>query len=272
MSSLSSRRDLHIEIAGLGVHLTGLDEQLRGEIVARYAGFLGGNGQADMSVQLDLRTSESPSGFLEPELVFQQNEWKLRSASLRGRIHFSRRSGRLIIPAAGALAALDYYLRVVYAWLSLEAGGLMLHAAGILHKGAGYVFLGQSGAGKTTLARISHPRIVLNDDLIVLQPLQGHWQVHGTPFWNPTQVKPSCRQGPLAAVYSLIQNQSVSVQPLSPASAVSALIACSPVLPADPRFAGRVLSRCQQICETIPVRQLHFRKDDSFWQMVAQMN
>ena len=71
-----------------------------------------------------------------------------------------------------AFEEVEYFLRVIYALLVFQAGGLLFHAAGIVRDGQCYLFFGHSGSGKTTVARLSSTDLVLNDDLVVLIPRQ----------------------------------------------------------------------------------------------------
>ena len=52
------------------------------------------------------------------------------------------------------------------------------------------------------------------------------------------------------------------------AAAVAALIGSCPVVNGDPGRALDLLARCRQIVRAVPVQQLHFRKDPSFWDVL----
>src|SRR5262245_4146950 len=63
-------------------------------------------------------------------------------------------------------------------------GGLLLHAAGVVTGQDGWVFTGDSGTGKSTLARWFTARgaTVLNDERIILRKVEGQFRVWGTPW------------------------------------------------------------------------------------------
>ena len=67
----------------------------------------------------------------------------------------------------------ENFFRVLAAYRVQELGGAILHCAGIVRDGRAYLFLGRSGAGKTTVSRLSLAAglEVLSDDLNVLWPL-----------------------------------------------------------------------------------------------------
>lgn len=100
--------------------------------------------------ELSLRISEEPLGEPGP-LVLQRlgAELHVRGDGLRGVIGEAR--GELFA-SGGPQATLAALRLAVAVWL-LPRGGLLLHGACVESRGAAHVFLGESGAGKTTLAR-----------------------------------------------------------------------------------------------------------------------
>lgn len=178
-------------------------------------------------------------------------------------------AGWLRAAPAQALAAVEELLRVAAAVLAFEAGGLLLHAAGLARAGRAFLFLGPSGAGKTTVARLAAGRRVLNDDLVAVLPAAGGWDVCATPFSNPTQVPPA---GPgraaLAALLHLVQDTRVERRPLGPAAATAALVARAPLVALDPERGPALLRRARAIAAAAPCDELHFLPDQSFWAAV----
>jgi hypothetical protein len=63
-------------------------------------------------------------------------------------------------------------------------GGLLLHAAGVVTERDGWIFTGDSGTGKSTLARwfTASGATVLNDERIILRKVAGQFRVWGTPW------------------------------------------------------------------------------------------
>ncbi|HEY6262493.1 MAG TPA: hypothetical protein VIW47_12920 [Nitrospiraceae bacterium] len=63
-------------------------------------------------------------------------------------------------------------------------GGMLLHAAGVVTEGDGWIFTGDSGTGKSTLARwfTGSGATVLNDERIILRKSKGQVRIWGTPW------------------------------------------------------------------------------------------
>jgi hypothetical protein len=80
---------------------------------------------------------------------------------------------------------IGYPLNQVLMILLLSLGkGMLFHACGIADNGSGYLFLGNSTDGKSTMAKLwfeSHAT-VLNDDRIVVKEKDGELWMYGTPW------------------------------------------------------------------------------------------
>lgn len=175
----------------------------------------------------------------------------------------------LLAEPGRAAEAAEQLLRVVFALLAFDAGGLLVHGAALAAGPRAYLFLGPSGAGKTTVARNAAGRRVLNDDLPLLWPAPGGCEVFATPFSNPTQVAPA---GPgsasLAAIFHLVQAPVVTRTPIRPAAALAALAARAPIVGSDPSRGARLLHRARTICAIVHSDYLQFTPNPSFWQIV----
>lgn len=120
-----------------------------------------------------------------------------------GRVLLSRRYFDTSCP----VYALEYPLDELLMIHRLSRGeGVELHAVGISDEaGRGHLFLGHSGAGKSTTARLwlQRPGVkILSDDRIILRAEQGRFTMHGTP-WHGDAGIASPDSAPLWAIYLL---------------------------------------------------------------------
>jgi hypothetical protein len=165
---------------------------------------------------------------------------------------------------------LENVLRVITAYRLVERGGALLHSAGIVDDGAAWLFLGRSGAGKSTFSRLSlaEDRRVLSDDLNALLPASGKWQVVPVPFAG------DCRSSdhearPLAAVCQLRQGKAHRLDPLRRAEGLAALVAAAPYVNQDAHRLDRLLSNLLALQDSMAVDRLTFSREDGVWQMLT---
>jgi hypothetical protein len=70
------------------------------------------------------------------------------------------------------------------AWLSRRQG-LLFHGCGVMDNGRGYLFLGFSGHGKSTMASLWRKEsIVLDDDRIILRKRRGRFWMFAAPWYG----------------------------------------------------------------------------------------
>ncbi|MCS6907752.1 MAG: hypothetical protein RML93_07720 [Anaerolineales bacterium] len=188
----------------------------------------------------------------------------------QGVVDWRARTAYLSLGVKNPLFGVDYFLRLVGALAAESIGGLMVHAAGVEREGKAYLFLGHSGAGKTTTARNSPPGSVLNDDLIVLYRSGERWFAAATPFHNPTQNRPRQGCAPLAVLLYLVKDVRVYLEPTSSAHALAEMLACIPILTLEPFYAKSFLERCQDILRSVPYYRLHLLPDASYWEVVLE--
>jgi hypothetical protein len=167
---------------------------------------------------------------------------------------------------SATLGDLSYFVRTVFALAAFEEGNVLFHGAGIVHGGRAYALFGNSGSGKTTAARLSTGKTVLNDDLLLLKRNGCGGEVWATPFGRRRH--PDVRFAPLAALLRLVQAPQDQLASLPRATALAALIANTPVVNADPRRLPLLLDWWQLLLKGCPVHDLHFRKANTFWEVI----
>lgn len=197
---------------------------------------------------------------------FQDGFCLLEAPGFVGEVATGEKFAKLKAHPGASLGDIAYFLRTAFALCAFEAGAILFHAAGLIHRGEAFAFFGPSGSGKTTLARLSAGKEVLSDDLVLLHPMTGgKWEVWATPF-------SLCRGGklsaPLKALMRLVKAGEDRLVPLPPAVALGEAVASSPVLNADPIRLPWLFARWEEILRTVPAFALHFRKSDAFWEVI----
>jgi hypothetical protein len=216
-------------------------------------------------------------------LIDKGDQYLLDDRRFYGMIHPSRALAELQLHSIEPARDVEYFLRIVLAFFALRQGGLLLHCAALkradarcANDGGGrvYLFVGQSGSGKSTVAALSQAAgraTALGDDLILLRPERGGWRAYGTPFWNfqSTGRAGEVQAGSITGIYKLVQDRAVFAEPMGRAAAAAELLANSPIVNDQPALLAILFDRCRDIATAIGVCRLHFRKDDAFWDVIG---
>ena len=146
-------------------------------------------------------------------------------------------------------------------------GGIELHACGIVdEQGRGHLFVGQSGAGKSTTARLwfqQRAGLVLSDDRIVVRLGPGGPRMFGTP-WHGEAALSAAADAPLHAIYLLHKDSDPRLQSVSPGLAAARLLACSFPPFHDREALGLTAGLAAELATQVPCAELHSRMDTRF--------
>lgn len=275
MNSSSDQRDESqhnylISVAGLNTLVSSNNKDLILAVQNRYSAY-SGRGEHLLEVNVEYVGQTRSSSLMDQDAQFEDGICYFHAPGFEGFVDSKKGEGKLVLSSMRPLDEIDYYLRVAYALLSFDSGGLMFHAAGLVRNGKAYLFFGHSGSGKTTVARVSRSVLVLNDDLLILLPdtspgdQSTKWLAFATPFWNPTQVAPTNLCAPVTGLYRLVQDQEVYLEPMKSSQALAEMVSNIPVIPDDLSRGEKLLKRCAVLSEDIPIHYLHFLPDSTFW-------
>jgi hypothetical protein len=145
----------------------------------------------------------------------------------------------------------------------LFTGGLVFHASGLDDNGRGVVFIGHSGAGKSTQVGLwsREPGVIaMNDDRIAARADASGAMCYGTP-WGGTADIARNHAAPLKALIVLEQAPENVLQPIPPAAA-AALLAARAFLPYwDAALMRRAIANLNAILASVPVYRLRCRPE-----------
>jgi hypothetical protein len=170
---------------------------------------------------------------------------------------------------------IENFLRVLAAQRALTHGGALLHSAGLVYNGRCYLFVGRSGAGKTTLSRKAYHdgAVVLSDDINLLLPHEGGYQAYAVPFTGEFgRVRRQDAAKPtygVAAIILMEQAGQLVVHRSGAAHAVARLVVCCPFVNNDERETATLLENLGGLVDEVPVIHMENRREDSFRAIMA---
>jgi hypothetical protein len=167
---------------------------------------------------------------------------------------------------AGAfpLKPLDYPLDELLMINLLARGrGVEVHACAVIDEdGQAYLFPGQSGAGKSTIARLwnASGATILSDDRLILRLRDGQIWVYGTP-WHGEERFGCPLAAPLSRILFLAHAPQSSVRRLTESAAAARLFACAFPPFYDQAGLDFTLEFLGDVMRRIPASELAFVPD-----------
>lgn len=175
--------------------------------------------------------------------------------------------GEAVDPLAHALDEL-----ILMHWLA-QGRGMELHASGVIDDdGRGYLFVGPTGAGKTTLSRLwlehgGRAAVVISDDRVILRRQGSDLWMYGTPWHGDAELS-AARRAPVAAVFLLDKAPRTSAAIIPRKEAAAALLASALV----PFYTSGALKRTShmvdEVVAEIPCARLKFARNADFVKIV----
>ena len=146
-----------------------------------------------------------------------------------------------------------------------QGRGVIIHSCGIASKGRGILFVGESMAGKSTLAKMwdqENGFDVLSDDRTIVRKRGHQFWMYGTP-WHGDAKFGSPRGVRLERIFFLRHGQKNSIKEIKGIDPVSQLLTCSFPPYWDPRGMAFTLEIFTDLTDDIPCQSLSFRPERS---------
>ena len=149
----------------------------------------------------------------------------------------------------------------------------LVHSSAVIVEGHGFLFVGPSGAGKSTVARLSAGLHVLGDEMSLVRPGPGGWELVGTPF-NGTFRDKQPGVAPLRAILLLEHGSGHELAGIPPGEAVAVLAGeIVPPVGLDeipgPGTLPAMVDAARLMAADTTLKLLRFRPDAGFWQTLA---
>jgi hypothetical protein len=247
-----------LQIAGVRIELRG--EPAPSSVLEDFGPFAHLATPPEATIALDLHTREMAPG----PAAFTYARHNLRfELEPDGRTARAWTDGT----AGPVWAAIELALHAALAPL----GGFVVHGAAGVVDGTAWLFPGESGAGKSTIARGAGFDRVLGDEMAVVRRAAHGFAVWGTPFWSNGRTLPLDPGGaPLALLADPVKSDAVAVLPWPRPQAAAGLLACVTSYEETPAARGRAFDLACDLVEAVPCVRPAFPKEGP-WLPAARM-
>lgn len=151
--------------------------------------------------------------------------------------------------------------RLMVLWLACH-GGLMVHGCGVMDADKGYLFAGNSGHGKSTMAALWKDHgMVLCDERVIIRHVAGKFRIYGTP-WHSDVANVCARSAPLDKIFFLGHDTDNSSRKKTEIVASTMLLkrAYHPFW--DKTGMSNTLDFCDRLLQAVPSYELLFKPDE----------
>ncbi len=167
----------------------------------------------------------------------------------------------------------ENFFRNVVAYRLLELGGVLLHSACMVnHDKKAWLFVGNSGAGKSSIAEICSKAgySILSDDLNAIVPDGDKLYVEKVPFSGT--FRRLHRRGsryPLETLCRIVKDKTNYLEPISNGEMLALMIANSPFINQDRIRQDELLANHLKVMQRCHSTTLHFNLDGKFTELFA---
>lgn len=166
--------------------------------------------------------------------------------------------------------ALKHALMNLYSSFILHHNwGLLLHSSCVIDGDKAHIFAGHSGAGKSTAARLSAPRELLSDEATLIKVSDRSIRIYDSPFRSELETVGYKLHVTLSSIQLLFQDKFNERSQVKQSDAFMQLMDKVFYWPYKEDEVVRVLDFLKKIVRNVPVYDLHFQKNNTFWELIS---
>lgn len=147
--------------------------------------------------------------------------------------------------------------------------GLLIHSSCVIEEGRAHIFMGHSGAGKSTAAKLSYPRKLLSDEATILKISGESITVFNSPFRSELQSTDHKENCSLASIQLLEQSRSNKRMKIKKSEALLQITDKVFFWCYRAEEPTKILRLLKLVVNEIPVYELHFQKNNTFWELIS---
>lgn len=170
-------------------------------------------------------------------------------------------------------SAFENMFRVIVAYRLLSQGGMVLHSAGLAQDNNAWLFIGRSGAGKSTISTLGERAglTILSDDMNAIVLQDGTYVTEQLPFAGEHgQTALTRGKFPVQAIHYLQKSSTNELEDTPAAERLAELMVCSPFINTDPYRYADLAQNLATLREKVSGGHLKFRLNGGFQQLLKR--
>lgn len=206
----------------------------------------------------------------------------LISGSYNPQSHYGRVKVKSLITRGHFTRIFEQFLYQAFysARKAINYDAFLIHSSGVIRTGNngqkdGFLFVGASEAGKSTVASLSQDQIITNDEMNLIEFTENGPLLHATPFNGLFHHKETEISAPLRGIMLLDKGPEHQLHEISQRTAVTLL--ASQIAPPvgiedkmDQTSGMELLEIADRLSTCAPVRKMTFARDAGFWEKINE--
>ncbi|NHM29290.1 hypothetical protein [Neobacillus terrae] len=201
------------------------------------------------------------------EITSSSNQIKYRRADYL--IQVDKDFKHATIHVHNELALKHAMMNLYSAFLVHNKWGLLIHSSCAIENGKGHLFSGQSGAGKSTAAKLSFPRDLLSDEASLVKIENDSITVFNSPFRSELEAGDYQGSVELNSIQLLHQSPENNRVKLDKSDALIQLMDKVFFWPHSPEETKTIMKLLSTLVKQVPVYDLSFQKNNTFWELIS---
>jgi hypothetical protein len=233
----------------------------------RYAGFVGASDEPAIEFDVEIMPPLTEDLDADVEVAYTGRRWGIRRGDFRAEWEPATRRGW--IRQTASPYAIDSVLRIVHSLVLAQQGGFLLHSASAIRNRKAMLFMGVSGAGKTTISSLAPANVaLLTDEISYVRPQREKYVAFGTPFTGELARVGENVSAPISAAYLLCKGPENRIDAMERGEAARALLANTLFFANDQHLVQAVFDSALHFVGQVPVSKLTFVPDARVWEFI----
>jgi len=171
---------MYLSIGGIGLKVNSRDPDFIEKTIREFKAFISAK-EIEDCFSIEVILDYIPQEVAGISVFKKQSIFEIKADEFSGWLDVEHRTATVRV--ADLAGVFNCFLRVFYSVVLLEYNGFLVHSAGLAYKNKGYLFVGASESGKTTVAKTAGKDFkVLSDELVIIRRVNNEIFLFATPF------------------------------------------------------------------------------------------